>query len=258
MRAFAEPETRKMLPQPSERPFVRNEILARMSLPDLAMIGEFLEHITLKERMILQEPRKRVEHVYFIESGVISLRVVSAGSILETAVVGQRGAIGVSFLFGGHVPTHQSIVLFGGSALRIRVDDLRRVMNERPQVKELLARHVQTLLLHCAQTGLCGVRHDLEQRLASWLCLTSDALDGHVLPVTHEYLSAALGLRRAGVTQTLNRFEDEGLIRKMRGVLQIDERKNLEKKTCNCYGVIASAYASPAMTAGSGSAVFIG
>jgi CRP-like cAMP-binding protein len=124
------------------------------------------------------------------------------------------------------------------------VDDLRRVMEERPHVQEHLLRYLQALGLHCAQTGLCGVRHDLEQRLASWLCLTSDALDGHVLPVTHDYLSAALGLRRPGVTEALIRFEEQGLIRKMRGVLQIDQRKELEKKTCCCYGIIANAYAT--------------
>ncbi|MBB4263628.1 helix-turn-helix domain-containing protein [Bradyrhizobium sp. CIR3A] len=65
-----------------------------------------------------------------------------------------------------------------------------------------------------------------------------------MLPVTHDYLSSVLGLRRAGVTETLIRFEEQGLIRKMRGVLQIDNPKSLEEKACCCYKLVSAAYAS--------------
>lgn len=230
--------------RPNSRSFVKSAILARISLQDLAAIGEFLEPIVLKERMVLQEPKKHLDHVYFIESGLVSLRIVAAGSILETAVIGYRGAVGASLLVGGHLSTHQSIVLFPGSAHRIRVENLRRVTNERPEIREHLLRYVQAQTLHCAQTGLCGVRHDREKRLACWICLASDAVDAQVLPVTHDYLSSALGLRRAGVTETLIRFEEQGLIRKMRGVLHINERKCLEQMACSCYKLISGAYAS--------------
>nr|WP_247301479.1 Crp/Fnr family transcriptional regulator [Bradyrhizobium sp. 179] len=194
--------------------------------------------------MILQEPKRNLDHVYFIESGLVSLRIVAGESILETAVIGHRGAVGASLLVGGYLPTHQAIVLFPGGAHRIRVEDLRRAINERPAIREHLLSYVQALSLHCAHAGLCGVRHDREKRLASWLCLASDALDAHVLPVTHDYLSSVLGLRRAGVTETLSRFEQQSLIRKRRGILQIDERERLEQKACNCYRLISDAYAS--------------
>ncbi|WP_229200217.1 Crp/Fnr family transcriptional regulator [Bradyrhizobium acaciae] len=228
----------------NSRPFVSNTILATLSLQDLASIGEFLEPIVLRERMVLQEPKRRPDHVYFIESGLISLRMVAAGSILETAVIGHRGAVGASVLFGGHLSIHQSVVLFPGSAHRIRIEDLLRVMNERPEIRERLYRYVQALGLHCAQTGLCGVWHTREERLASWLCLARDALDAEVLPVTHDYLSSVLGLRRAGVTETLIRFEEQRLIRKARGVLQIDAASCLEQKACGCYKLISDAYRS--------------
>ncbi|MGY3572973.1 Crp/Fnr family transcriptional regulator [Bradyrhizobium sp. USDA 4504] len=223
---------------------VKNAILARLSVEDLAAIGGSLEPIVLKERMVLQEPRRPVEHVYFMESGLVSLRVVAAGSMLETAVIGYRGAVGTSFLWGGHISPHQSVVLFPGNAYGIRVENLRRLMKERPDIRERLFEYLQALTFQCVQTGLCGVRHNREQRLASWLCLASDAVDACVLPVTHDYLSSVLGLRRAGVTETLIRFEQQGLIRKMRGVLQIDQRESLEQKTCCCYKLISSAYAS--------------
>ncbi|MET4262606.1 CRP-like cAMP-binding protein [Bradyrhizobium sp. S3.12.5] len=229
--------------RPTTRFFVKNAILASLSLQDLAAIGEFLEPIVLRELSVLQEPKKQLDYVYFVESGLVSMRIIAEGSILETAVIGYRGVVGAPFLFGGYGSTHQSVVLLPGRAHRIRAEDMRRIMSERSEIRDHLSRYAQGLSLHCAQTGLCGVRHDREKRLASWLCLASDAVDASVLPVTHDYLSSILGLRRAGITETLNRFEDEGLIRKNRGVLQIEERKSLERKACCCYRVISGAYA---------------
>jgi len=235
--------------RPNKRPLVKNAILAKISMEGLAAIGECLEPIVLKERMVLQEPKRNVEHVYFIESGLVSLRVVAAGSMLETAVIGYRGVVGASFLWGGHFSTHQSVVLFPGSAQRVRVEELRRLIKELPEIREHLFEYVQALTFQCVQTGLCGVRHDREQRLACWLCLASDAVDAGPLPVTHDYLSSVLGLRRAGVTQTLSRFQEQGLIRKMRGVLQINRHKCLEQRACCCYKLISGAYASSASPA---------
>ncbi|WOH80322.1 Crp/Fnr family transcriptional regulator [Bradyrhizobium sp. BEA-2-5] len=225
------------------QPVVKNAILARMPLQDLAAIGAVLEPVILQERMVLQEPKGELEHVYFIESGLISLRIVAEASILETALIGYRGAVGASILLGGHVSTHQHVVLFRGTAYRTRVEDLRRLTNERQDIAAPLLRYVQALNLHCAQTGLCGVRHETEGRLASWLCLAMDAIASRALPVTHDYLSTVLGLRRAGVTETLIRFEEQGLIRKTRGLLEVDDRAGLQQKACCCYRFISAAYA---------------
>jgi CRP-like cAMP-binding protein len=235
---------RKMPRESIKRSFVKNGILTKLSLADLAAMGRFLEPFSLKDRMVLQESRQPVEFIYFVESGVVSLRIVATGSMLETALVGYRGAIGVSYLLGGHIPTQQSVVLFAGHALRIHRNDLRRLMDERPLIREQLSRYAQALVVHGAQTGLCGVRHPLEQRLACWLCLACDAYDIDVLPVTHDYLAYALGLRRAGVTAALIHFEELGLIHKMRGLLQVCDRARLQLKACSCYGLIAGAYAS--------------
>lgn len=233
---------RRLAVRSSTRPFVKNGILASIALQELAAIGEYLEPVVLRERMILQEPKKQLEHIYFIESGLVSLRILAAESILETGVIGHRGAVGASLLAGGHLATRQSVVLVPGSAHRILFEDLRRLLPKCPETREHLVRYVQAQNLHCAQTGLCGVRHDREKRLACWLCLASDALDADVLPITHDYLSSMLGLRRPGVTETLIRFEQQELIRKMRGILQIRDRRCLEQKACSCYKLISGAY----------------
>src|SRR5262249_6442767 len=159
-----------------------------LSLSDLAALGRHLEPIALKERAIVQEPRRLVEYVYFIESGAISSRIVSDGGILETSVIGHQGAVGVPSLLGGHLPVYQSVVLFPGTALRAPVERLKHMMNDRPQLLEQLSRYVQAFMFHNTQAAFCGVLHTCEQRLASWLCLTSDAMATVHIPVTHDYL----------------------------------------------------------------------
>jgi hypothetical protein len=167
---------------------------------------------------------------------------LASGCFLETATVGFRGFAPVSVVLGATASAHRSIVLASGSALRIRADDLGHVMRERPSIREHLLQYVQSIMIHGSQTALCGVRHQLEQRLSSWLCLASDALDSNVIKITHDRLSDITGLRRAGITQALTRLEGRGVVRKMRGSLQIQDRKLLEKQACSCYKIIADAH----------------
>ena len=225
-----------------KRPVVKNKILASLPPADFACIGPYLRHVAFKKRAILQDRQKPVEHVNFIESGIVSLRIMATGSVLEIAMVGYHGMVGVSVLLGAETSVHQSIAAIPGSALSIRADDLRRLMQERPLIREHLFRHVQVLLIHSAHIALCGSRHQLEKRLASWLCFACDAIEGNVVPVTHDHLSMTLGVRRAGVTETLLRFEEEGIITKARGMLRVRDRPLLNTRACNCYATIVRAY----------------
>ncbi|WP_407168556.1 Crp/Fnr family transcriptional regulator [Bradyrhizobium sp. ORS 111] len=221
---------------------LRNHILAGLPPDDLAYIRPLLEPVVLKERSVLQEPVRRIEYVDFVETGIISLMTLARGSVLETAMVGSQGFTPVSVALGAPASEHRSVVLVSGTASRIGADALRRTMCERPQIREQLLRYVQSVMTHGSQIGLCGVWHRLEQRLACWLCLACDAIESNVLPVTHDNISAVLGLRRAGITEALNRFEEEGLVSKMRGLLEIRDAAKLRQKACCCYGTIAAAY----------------
>nr|WP_246563394.1 helix-turn-helix domain-containing protein [Bradyrhizobium liaoningense] len=171
------------------------------------------------------------------------MKTLTAGSILEAAFVGCQGAVDLSVaLQAGETPVHRSIVLVAGTALRIRTGDLQNVIRERPQIREHLLHHIKSLVIHCSQTALCGVRHSLEQRLACWLSLVCEALDSDNIAITHCHISMNLGFRRAGITEALARFEQQGLLRKTRGMLQVRDRRSLQDRACGCYEVIAQAY----------------
>jgi Crp-like helix-turn-helix domain len=69
-------------------------------------------------------------------------------------------------------------------------------------------------------TAICNARSRLDQRLARWLLMAHDRLGTNLLPLTHEFLSLMLGVRRAGVTEAL------GLIANDRSQITVRDRKD--------------------------------
>ena len=56
-----------------------------------------------------------------------------------------------------------------------------------------------------------------------------------MLPLTQEFLSSMLGVRRAGVTETAGELQRSGLIRYHHGQIQIIDRDGLTATACECY-----------------------
>jgi CRP-like cAMP-binding protein len=129
-----------------------------------------------------------------------------------------------------------------GEALQVAADDLRRAMDEGPSLRQQLMNYVQALLVQNAQTVLCSARHRLEQRLTRLLLLAHDRVEDDAIALTHEFLAMMGGARRAGITTALERLEQDGAIRRRRGVVEIVDRVRLEHWTCECYRVIAAEY----------------
>src|SRR5437016_4139624 len=228
--------------QQKGQPFVRNGILATLPPAELAQLRPFLNPVVLRQRAVIDGAGSPIEFVNFVESGLVSLRVGPAGSAVEFAMVGFRGATGLSALLGlPHAPC-ESVVLVEGKALQLPAETLLRVVQARAVCREHLLRQIHVQIAYSAQTALCGLRHDLTSRLASWVCLASYHLGGHVLPVTHEDISTLLGLHRSGVTDALSRLEQLGLLRKMRGVIALSDREGLRQIACACYGEIVAAH----------------
>jgi CRP-like cAMP-binding protein len=206
------------------------------------LCDHFFTTFSFNENSTIQEQGRRVGHVDFVEAGLVSLRAIAAGSVIETGLIGRQGVSGASIVLGGRYATHQSRALTAGWSLRIQVTDLLRMIEHKPSIRDHILSYVEALMIHGSQMALCGARHSTDERLATWMCLASNALNSSVLPITHEHLSINLGLRRAGITEALARFQSAGAIRKMRGVLEIVERSKLEAVTCCCYTVIQNGY----------------
>ena len=92
------------------------------------------------------------------------------------------------------------------------------------------------------QTAACNGRHLLEQRLARWMLMAHDRVEGDAFSMTHEFLAMMLGVRRAGISVAAGTLQKAGLIRYERGRMLIADRAGLENASCECYGVVRRAY----------------
>ena len=75
-------------------------------------------------------------------------------------------------------------------------------------------------------------------RLARWLLQTRDRIDTDVLPLTQEFLSQMLGVRRTTVTLVARQLEQAAVIKNRRGRIIVMNRKGLEDVACECYAIV--------------------
>jgi hypothetical protein len=69
-----------------------------------------------------------------------------------------------------------------------------------------------------------------------------DRIGSDDIRLTHEYLAAMLGARRASVTDALRPLQEEGLVKSHRGRIAILDGAGLEARSCECYFVVRDEY----------------
>jgi CRP-like cAMP-binding protein len=222
---------------------VRNRLLAMLLPEDFRLLETQLEPVPLPLRSCLIEPNTPIEHVYFLEQGIASnVAVLPHGRRIEVAVIGREGLSGTPILLGTDRTPHECFIQVPGTGLRIGTDDLRRAVTASVSLQQHLLRYVQALTLQTAQTALANGCCKVEERLARWLLMCHDRVDGDGLSTTHEFLSVMLGVRRTGVTEMLKVFEDRGLISTQRGQVTVLDRVGLEGVAGDSYGVPEAEY----------------
>lgn len=115
-------------------------------------------------------------------------------------------------------------------------------MATAPGFGPLLLRYLHIRELQLSQSVVSASSCRLGSRLASWLLMCHDRLDTDDLPVTHEFLAVALGVRRAGVTNELHILEGERAIKATRGNVRILSRDILMKVAGGAYGFPEAEY----------------
>jgi CRP-like cAMP-binding protein len=214
----------------------RNLLLQGLPRRDYELLSPLLERVVLTPRRVLQHAHVPIEHLYFIEDGLVSV-LASTGdrNPVEVRLIGRDGVVGSAALLGARHSPLRYFVQIGGSALRIGVDDLARAMAETPQLRAVLHGHLHAALMQSSQSAACSLRHSLLQRLARWLLTAQERTGCNDIPITQDLLARSLGVRRASVSDAFKPLERGGIFAKERGLIRILDRARLEEIACRCY-----------------------
>ena len=222
---------------------VHNRLLRAMSAEDFARLTPHFEPVTLSLKQVLVEPNQPIEHVHFMEDGLASVVAISTDNErLEVGHIGREGMTGEPVILLIDQTPHQTFIQVAGSGLRMRAEDLAAAMGASPSLNVLLLRWVQALMIQTAQSALANGRYTIQERLARWLLMCHDRLDGDDLPLTHEFLSLMLGVRRSGVTEALHVLEGVRIVKTSRGRIHLLDRGRLEEIAGGCHGLAEAEY----------------
>lgn len=220
-----------------------NHLLAALPPPEWERWETQLELVPLKLGQVLYESNGKMHFVYFPVDAIVSLLfVLENGSSTEIAVVGNEGIVGVSLFMGGETTPSRAVVQSAGQCFRMKASFLKSEFDRSVPVMHLLLRYTQALLTQMTQTAVCNRHHTLDQQLCRWLLLSMDRLTGNHLVMTQELIANMLGVRREGVTEAAGRLQKAGLISYARGKIEVIDRLGLEKRSCECYGVVKLEY----------------
>jgi len=227
----------------SATPTSRNRLLAAVPSEVLAELWPQLKSVELPLRQVFHAPGQPIDAVYFPETGCFSmLAYLEDDDDAEVGLVGREGFVGLPVLLGADHDDIEAMVQGPGTALQMDAQAFREERERFPVLRSLLLRYALFHHGQVARTAACNGHHHIDQRLARWLLMAHDRAEGDEFPMTHEFLSMMLGVRRAGVTVSASALQNAGYIQYGRGRIQITDRPGLESIACECYGVVRRAH----------------
>jgi CRP-like cAMP-binding protein len=218
---------------------VGNIILRGLPRKESAQLFPSLEFVRLQLHQVLHEAGEAIRSGYFLNSGLGSVLTTQPdGKTVEVGLIGKEGFVGVPVIFGFKTSGLRVITQGDGTAYRVDVDTLLRILPRCPELEKQLQRFSMMMGMQSTQLAACNRLHDVVERLARWLLMSHDRIGGTILPLTQEFLSQMLGTRRASVTVAAGVLQNAGWIKYSRGSVSIVNRPKLEEVACDCYQVI--------------------
>jgi CRP-like cAMP-binding protein len=221
----------------------QNRLLAALPEASFQKLLPALEGVRLPLGMVVYESGGTQGYVYFPTNSIVSLLYVLAdGASAELAVAGNEGVVGIALFMGGETTPSRAVVQSAGHGYRLRASVLKKEFESGGELQHLLLRYTQALITQMTQTAVCNRHHSVEQQLCRWLLLSLDRLPGNELVMTQELIANMLGVRREGVTEAAGKLQSEGIIHYSRGHITVLDRRQLEARVCECYGVVKKEY----------------
>jgi len=163
---------------------------------------------------------------------------------IEAGMVGRRGMIGGSALFGGRTHLCTSFAQLPGNGWIIKAADLIELAERSAGIRDLIFSNEQYTLSQAQQTAACNAKHRIPQRLATWILRAQFDTGEDELLLTQEFLAQMLGVQRASVSMFAGALQDKGLIFYRRGRVRVLDGEGLAREACECHATLRNRHRS--------------
>lgn len=181
---------------------------------------------------------EKISDVIFVESGFAStMSSTPDGNEVDIRQTGCEGMIGHHVVLGATSSPYSVVVHISASAISVPTTQLMKAVEHSPNFKKLILRYCHICELETLQFALSNLNNRLNKRLARWLLMCRDRLQTDDLPLTHEFLAAVLGVRRAGITNEIHILEGLHAAKPTRGHLKILDVELLQQIAGSTYGL---------------------
>lgn len=218
---------------------VGNLILLALPPQESRLLIPSLEFVRLKLHQLMHEAGEVIRSAYFMNDGMASVLTVQPdGRSVEVGLIGKEGFVGLPIVFGFKTSPLRVVTQADGTAYRVDVPTLKKVLSSCPVLEKLLQRFSMILAMQSTQIAACNRLHEVEERLARWLVMSHDRIGGETMPLTQEFLAQMLGTRRASVSVAAAILQKAGMITYTRGNVTILNQRKLQEAACDCYEII--------------------
>ena len=213
-----------------------NRLLGALPRADFDLLSSHLTLETFAQGAVLAEAGDEIDHAHFPNNGMISLlSMLRDGKAIETATIGREGVFGAAAAFGLYRSRVRAIVQLPMTSALLPAPALRRAAESSKAIQLLCVRYNEVLLAQARITAACNALHMIEARFCRWLLQTSHVSGSNTVPLTQEFLSEMLGVRRTSVTEVASKLQSAGLISYSRGLIKLLDPHALRQRSCECF-----------------------
>lgn len=222
-----------------------NRFLATLQPEDYDALMAVARIVPMKFRKRIMRQDEPVDAVYFPLTCMFSLFITSGEKpLMALATIGNEGVFGAVEVFQKQGSMGMALIQLAGDAVRVEAAAFLKTAGDRPPIQRLIYQDLYVLLRKILFNAACHRLHSMEARCARWLLMTQDRAAQDTFPLTQEFMSHTLGVRRATVNVAIGTLKKAGFIHYVRGHITVSDRRGLESVACDCYQAVNNLYLS--------------
>ncbi|MFW2828942.1 Crp/Fnr family transcriptional regulator [Sphingomonas sp. ID0503] len=167
-----------------------NHLLRSMEPDDFARLAPALTRRRFETGAMIFRADEEPAAVLFPVTCVGSLVAISPeGHRVESGIFGCDGFAPVGLVMGAPMSPYHCMIQIAGEGWSLPPTALSEAVAESGSLRDLLLRYAYALSIQTTYTALSNSVHPVDERLARWLLMCHDRVDGNELVLTHEFLS---------------------------------------------------------------------